>query len=420
MIRWITDQLGTAAWDKAQGVTGCALLDVRDMVDKSGNLPDEIRCKVEEGAAFLRRGERLIVCCDYGMSRSNAIAAGILAASTPMPFDAAVRQVCRATGETAIQLEVLATVRAAIETVAVKVSDVRRVRSILVTGASGSVGSAFIAHLPAEWRVVAPSRTQLDLRMGSVDLDLILRDVCADVVVHLANPRVVTTNQSLGESLVILKNVLDACRASKTRLLYLSGGVVFAGYRTTGILADEQTPMQPAGTYSQAKYFAELLIDQYRRQFGLPCTVVRASPVYGEYCSKPKFLANFIEKALAGRPIITHCYQNGPPRLDLLHVSDLANALQAIVAADLSDTFHVGPGTNASTAEIAEMVVDLTDSPSRIEQRSIGEFAPNVMLDSTRFRNHFEWQPRIRLRDGLSQIVDQHKAAIQVEQRGAS
>ena len=78
MIRWITDELGTAPFTDSEISDDLNVLDVRDLVDKHGNSPEATREKIDQGVSLLQQGGRLVVCCDYGISRSNAIAAGIL------------------------------------------------------------------------------------------------------------------------------------------------------------------------------------------------------------------------------------------------------------------------------------------------------------------------------------------------------
>src|SRR5262249_56720284 len=71
MIRWITEGLGTASWEELDGAEGVAVVDVRALVDREGNPAALVRAKIEEGAEHLSRGRRVVVCCDYGISRSN-------------------------------------------------------------------------------------------------------------------------------------------------------------------------------------------------------------------------------------------------------------------------------------------------------------------------------------------------------------
>jgi nucleoside-diphosphate-sugar epimerase len=420
MIRWITDKVGTAAWDNAREQPDCALLDVRDLVDKSGNFPEGIRRKVEEGVALLQQGGRLIVCCDYGMSRSNAIAAGILSIVQRMTFADAIRLVLRATGEKSIQIDVLAAVRTSVEQVIPISNAANQSRSILVTGGSGFVGSALLRQVPAGWRILAPSRQELDLLGGTVELDLFVREHQIDTLVHLAHPRVLTTNQAMGESLVQLKNVLDVCCANQTRLVYLSSWEVFSGYRSSGLLADEGTPTNPKGTYGQSKCLAETLIAESARHFGLQYLLLRVSPVYGASGDRPKFIANFLNKALAGQPIVAHRYANGFPALDLLYLDDLIAALIAVLSSNATGVFHVGTSTLTSTTDVARAIIELTGSTSTIEHREITGHAPNVMLDSTRLRDRFGWAPKVDVRDGLLRILENLKTTSVTARRGAA
>lgn len=420
MIRWITEHLGTAAWESAQAQTGCEFLDVRELVDKAGNIPEAIRLKIEEGVARLQQGARLVVCCDYGMSRSNAVAAGILSIIQCISFADAIRLVMRATGEKSIQIGVLSAIRAAIEAIEPGDNSTIQPRSILLTGGSGFVGSALIRQIPTSWNVLAPRRDQLDLLGGTVELDLLVREHHVDTLVHLAHPRVLTTNQAMGESLVQLKNVLDVCSGNCIRLVFLSSWEVFSGYRSSGLLADERMPTNSKGTYGQSKCLAEMLLAENARHFDLPFTLLRVSPVYGESGDRPKFIGNFIHKALAGQSIVAHRYANGFPALDLLYLDDLITALVAVLSSNATGVFHVGTSTLTSTTEVARWIIELTGSSSTIEHREITGHAPNVMLDSTRFRDRFGWAPKIDVRSGLLRVLKNFTTTSNSAHRGAA
>lgn len=61
-----------------QVIDGWTVLDCRDMLDGSGNPLSLYKSKIEQGLEFIKKGSRIVVCCGAGVSRSNAIAAGIL------------------------------------------------------------------------------------------------------------------------------------------------------------------------------------------------------------------------------------------------------------------------------------------------------------------------------------------------------
>ena len=112
----------------------------------------------------------------------------------------------------------------------------------------------------------------------------------------------------------MLKNVLDVCRANRVKLIYPSGWEVYSGYRSEKLLASEALPRLPKGPYGEAKYLSEIFIENHHRNHGINYAIIRSAPVYGGG-DRPKFIYNFIEKALRGDPILAHRYLNGPPSI---------------------------------------------------------------------------------------------------------
>ena len=99
MMRWINDWLATGAYDELE--PGDALVvDVRHHVDKAGNPHKALRRSIERALAGHQAGKKIIVACDFGISRSNAIAAGILSRAECCSFDQALALVVAATKET--------------------------------------------------------------------------------------------------------------------------------------------------------------------------------------------------------------------------------------------------------------------------------------------------------------------------------
>ena len=143
-IRWITPMLGTAAATAAQGIPDISIVDVRDLVDKAGNGSGPVQEKIRQGVELLTQGKRTVVCCDYGMSRSNAVATGILATFEKIGFEKALRRVQEATGEAQIKVEPLNAVRDALG-LRLSAKPTTAQRTILVTGGSGFLGQAMQA-----------------------------------------------------------------------------------------------------------------------------------------------------------------------------------------------------------------------------------------------------------------------------------
>lgn len=396
MIRWITDRLGTAPASSEAITDDLARVDVRDLVDKHGNSPDAVRAKIDQGVELLRGGARVVVCCDYGISRSNAVAAGILARAKDMALAEAIRTVTQATGEKEIKLEPLNAVRAALGATRSTSGAVRP--RVLVTGGTGFLGRKLVAALDDAADIVSVGG-EIDLASGALALDLLAQEHGVDQIVHLANPRVFTSNRAMGDTLSMLRNVLDVCRSTGARLIYLSGWEVYSGHDQGELLANERTPMRPKGPYGETKMLCEQLISLQRELYGLDCCIVRSSPVYGAESDKPKFIFNFARKAQDDALIRTHRYRNAFPRLDLLYVDDLMALLRNVVLQRVDGDFNVGGGHLYSTAEIAQMIVAFFGSDSIIEQQQVEDNVTNVMMDSRRARECFGWRPTTRLAD---------------------
>lgn len=408
MIRWITKNLGTAAWDvMIQAPPECVLLDVRDMVDKGGNAPAVVKAKIDEALESLRRGRKVVVCCDYGMSRSNAIAAGILAAGEKIDLSHAIGRVVEATGEGQIRIEVLAAVRQALGENAKSMRPAAALgRRILVTGASGFIGSSLLARLRATNLVLAPAHQEINLMRDIVALDLEVKKEDVDTLIHLANPKVLTSAESLGNTLTMLKNALDICAENRLFLVYLSGWEIYSGYESQELRADEMLAAFPGGTYGETKLLCELLIAQYCRSRGIECLILRPSPVYGPHGDRPKFIWNFLEKARQNWEIVTHRYQNGFPRLDLLHVDDLCSAIVAAIERHEPGVFNLGTGIGTSTCEIARLIVERIGSRSSIRHHDIQAYASNIVMDSHRAADLLRWRPTIDIAQGLETIIE--------------
>lgn len=408
LIRWITNRLGTSAFENVDKSTDTYIVDLRDLVDKNGNKSSVIKSKINEALKYLNEGKKVAICCDYGISRSNAIAAGVLSSQEGIDLDEAIKRVIAKTGEKSIRIELLSSVRNALSTKNRKKKSLQtnpKKTSILITGASGFIGKSLISELKEKYNLIIPTRKDLDLVHDLIELDLMIKKNQVDIIVHLANPRIYTTNESMGHALVMLKNILDVCKENKLFFIYPSGWEVYSGHKGTDHKINETFIRLPGGTYGQTKFLCESLIEIYNKQYGLKYTILRSGPIYGTESDRPKFIRNFLDKSFNNMEIRTHKLINGYPVLDLLYVDDFTNALTLAIKYKIQGSINIGSGKGITTNDIAHLIVKKVGSKSIIRHVEINDYSSNIIMDTTYATNILKWKPTIDIESGLERII---------------
>ena len=407
-IRWIRKNLGISSYSAIKKTPNLKILDIRDLVDKEGNSTKVIKSKINEGLHYLQEGKKVAVCCDYGISRSNAIAAGILSELEGINFEDSIKQIIRKTGEKSIKVEVLSAVRKAIKQKNTKNKSVKK-KNILITGGAGFIGKSIIRKIAHEYNILTPKKNEINLLDDTVKLDLLIKEKNINTIVHLANPRIYTTNEAMGKSLLMLKNILDVCRENNLFLIFPSSWEIYSGYKGKNIKADENLQSRPGGTYGQTKLLCESLIELYHNQHGLKFCILRSSPIYGPESDKPKFIWNFLEKAKNNHTIFTHKYTNGYPKLDLMYIDDFVNALQKVIKNRIQGPVNIGSGVGTTTNDVAKLIVKLLDSKSQINHTEINEKSSNVVMKTTYASKVLKWHPKINLTKGFELLLKKQK-----------
>lgn len=370
-------------------------------MDKGGNSARAILDCIETGAALLRSNLTVIVVCDFGVSRSNSIAAGILSRAENCSFDGALARVLAATGESEIKLDMIESVRDALSP---KVSPDTN-ETVLLTGGSGFIGRRLSSRLSECRRVATPSRESLNLLDGPARLASYCRTEGVGQIVHLAYPRVYTNIGAMAQGLTMLRTVLDACKLLGIRLIFVSSTVVYGGYKAESLMADESLPFRPKGTYGDAKFLEEMLVAAYASRGEVVHSVCRLAPVYGPGGERPRFIKNFKESILAGKLVQTHRYLNARPALDLLFVDDAADAIAETARSSSNEIFHFGSGTLHTTAMIAESVAKILNKPLKAEELPIEDYVANIQMDATKAQAMLGWRPSTSLEEGLARTL---------------
>ena len=172
-------------------------------------------------------------------------------------------------------------------------------------------------------------------------------------------------------------------------------------------------PIGPRGVYDEAKRFAEAITMAYHRYHGLDTRIVRIFNTYGPRM-RPRdgrVVSNFIVQALNGEDLTI--YGDGSPTRSFCYVEDEVDGIYRLFMNGDAQPTNVGNPIEFTVRQLAEMVIELTRTNSRIISEPLPQDDPKVRKpDITRARTMLGWEPKIALRDGLARTIEYFRGLV--------
>jgi UDP-glucuronate decarboxylase len=240
-----------------------------------------------------------------------------------------------------------------------------------------------------------------------VEVDEIYNLACPASPVHYQFDPVQTTKTSVLGAI----NMLGLAKRTRARILQASTSEV---YGDPNVSPQDETyrgnvnPLGPRACYDEGKRCAETLFFDYHRQHNLDVKVVRIFNTYGPrmHPNDGRVVSNFIVQALRGDDITL--YGDGTQTRSFCYVSDLIDGLMRMMASgqDTPGPINIGNPYEIRVRELADRVIDLTGSRSRIVHRPLPQDDPLQRCpDITRARQFLGWEPRVVLDEGLHRTI---------------
>jgi nucleoside-diphosphate-sugar epimerase len=138
--------------------------------------------------------------------------------------------------------------------------------------------------------------------------------------------------------------------------------------------------------------------------------IVRIFNTYGERMRPDdgRVVTNFVVQALRGQPLTV--YGDGTQTRSFVHVADEVRGLLAVLDGHITTPVNVGNPVETTMIELAQVVIELTGSPSVISTQALpAEREGDPMQrcpDITLISKELGWAPQIELRDGLSRMIE--------------
>lgn len=303
-------------------------------------------------------------------------------------------------------------------------------KTCLVTGGAGFIGSHLVGSLLGKFRVIcidnlsSGSRKNIEGFLAGSNFTFIEHDVREkayikgdiDYIFHLASraspkdfsrfPLDILMTNSLGTY-----NMLELAREKKARFLLASTSEVY-GEPLEHPQREEYfgnvNTLGPRACYDEGKRAAEAITMAFHRASGVDARIARIFNTYGPNMREDdgRVIPNFVRQALGGREITV--YGNGTQTRSFCYVDDMVRGLEKLMFTEglPGQVFNLGSDKEMDVLEIARTIKAITQSQSEIAFSSLPKDDPTRRKpDISKAARVLGWKPEVGLEEGLRIMI---------------
>lgn len=240
-----------------------------------------------------------------------------------------------------------------------------------------------------------------------LEADEIYNLACPASPVHYQMDPVQTTKTSVYGAI----NMLGLARRTKAKILQASTSEVYGDPEVHPQTEDYRGRVNvtgPRACYDEGKRCAETLFFDYHRQYQLSIKVIRIFNTYGPrmHPLDGRVVSNFIMQALQNEPITI--YGDGSQTRSFCYVDDMIRGFENLMASsdEITGPINVGNPTENTIGELAEAILELTESKSKIIHKPLPQDDPQQRQpDISLAKEKLDWEPSVDLKEGLKETI---------------
>jgi len=302
--------------------------------------------------------------------------------------------------------------------------------NILVTGGAGFIGTHLVEKfIDKQHKVIVidnlltGSKKNLEYFFDSENFSFIEFDVQnhievaedLDYVLHLASPA--SPKAYAQHPISTLKagsigtiNTLGLAKAKNAKYLLTSTSEIYGDPLVSPQPESYWGNVNPNGTrsmYDEAKRFAEAAVSSYNRIYDLDTRILRLFNTYGPKMkiNDGRVVTNFIYQAITGNDITI--YGQGNQTRSFCYIDDTVSGILKAMESDNSEVFNIGNPNEITILQLAEKIIELTNSNSEIKFVKLPEDDPMQRKpDISKANNKLNWFPEVSLEDGLKKTIE--------------
>jgi UDP-glucuronate decarboxylase len=307
-------------------------------------------------------------------------------------------------------------------------------KKILVTGGAGFIGSHLCERLLNDGNEVicldnffTGSKKNIAHLMNNPYFEVIRHDIeepilievdeiynlaCPASPIHYKFDPVKTVKTSVMGAI----NVLDIARRTKAKVLQASTSEVYGDpeiHPQPETYRGNVNPIGPRACYDEGKRCAETLFFDYYREYNVDIKVVRIFNTYGPRMAinDGRVVSNFIIQALQNKDITI--YGDGTQTRSFCYVDDLVDGLIKMMNSSETGPINLGNPEEYTIKELAEIIIKLTNSKSKITYKPLPEDDPKKRQpDITLAKTKLNWKPTVKLEEGLKKTIEYFRSII--------
>lgn len=305
---------------------------------------------------------------------------------------------------------------------------------ILVTGGAGFIGSHLIDRLMTEGHEVIcldnfyTGRKQNVMKwVGHPYFELIRHDITepirleVDQIYHLACPASPVHYQynpvkTIKTNVIGTLHMLGLAKRVRARFLLASTSEVYGDPETHPQAEEYWGNVNPIGIrscYDEGKRVAETLSFDYHRQNDVDIRVARIFNTYGPRMleNDGRVVSNFVVQALKGIPLTI--YGTGSQTRSFCYVSDLVDGLIRLMNGAHVGPINLGNPDEYTILQLAQTIQEMVNPDADLRFEPLPQDDPRRRRpDITKARKLLEWQPNVRLTDGLRLTIEDFRTRL--------
>ena len=285
-------------------------------------------------------------------------------------------------------------------------------KKILITGATGFIGTHLIPELIKNHKIVGISKNKIksskNFTSSNVDItneNLKIKNKYTNIIHMAAYSDVTYCNLNPVKcyelNVKATQKMLEIARKNDSNFIFLSSSHVYGNSKKQPIL--ENSLCNPSTHYASSKRMSEILCETYAKTYGLDIQIARLFSVYGPKSPKSNLIFNIINQMINNSKIILG---NTYPKRDFIFISDVITGLIKILNSKKKgfQIYNLGSGKSISIEDLVKNCFTISNKKLKIvsskEKRRENEIM-NIQANISKMEKEFNWKTEISLKKGL-------------------